>query len=94
MIGIIARLNVAEGKGSEFEAVFAKLVAKVRENEPGNHLYTLVKNDSDYVVMELYDDDAALAAHGSADYFREIGREMAPFMAGAPTLERFEVVTP
>ena len=30
------------------------LAAEVRANEPGNHLYTLVKDDEGYAVMELY----------------------------------------
>ena len=66
MIAILAQLNVAEGKEAEFEKVMLGLAEQVRANEEGNHLYTLVKNDDGYAVMELYDDDAALAAHGQS----------------------------
>ncbi len=92
MIALLARLQVAEGKEEEFEKVMLGLAAEVRANEPGNHLYTLVKDDEGYAVMELYDDDEALAAHGASDHFKAAGAKFAGLMAGRPTLMRFEVV--
>ena len=39
------------------------LAAKVNENEPGNHLYKLCKDsEGNYVVMEIYEDEAVLEA--------------------------------
>lgn len=92
MIALLARLNVATGKEAEFETVMLELAAQVRANEPGNHLYTLVKDAKGYAVMELYDDDEALAAHGASDHFKAAGAKFAGLMAGRPTLERFGVV--
>ena len=92
MIAVLAKLNVREDKGAEFEEVMLGLAKQVRENEPGNHLYTLVKNDDGYSVMEIYDDQAALAAHGASQHFRDAGPKFAGLMAGAPTLTQFEVV--
>lgn len=92
MIALLARLNVATGKEAEFETVMLELAAQVRANEPGNHLYTLVKDAKGYAVMELYDDDEALAAHGASDHFKAAGAKFAGLMAGRPTLERFEVI--
>ena len=92
MIALLARLKVAEGKEEEFEKVMLGLAAEVRVNEPGNHLYTLVKDDEGYAVMELYDDDAALAAHGQSDHFKAAGAKFAGLMAGRPDLHRFDVV--
>ena len=92
MIAILAQLNVAEGKEAEFEKVMLGLAEQVRANEEGNHLYTLVKNDDGYAVMELYDDDAALAAHGQSQHFRDAGAKFAGLMAGPPTLNRYEVI--
>lgn len=92
MIALIARLNVASGKEEEFETIMLDLASKVRTNESGNHLYTLVKDDKGYAVLELYDDEAALTAHMQSDHFRENGAKMGGCMAGPPTLERFEVV--
>ena len=92
MIALLARLNVAPGKEKEFESVMLELAAAVRANEPGNQLYTLVKDDEGYAVMELYDDDEALAAHGASDHFRAAGAKFAGLMAGRPELKRFEVI--
>ena len=92
MIALLARLNVAAGKEKEFESVMLELAAAVRANEPGNQLYTLVKDDEGYAVMELYDDDEALAAHGASDHFRAAGAKFAGLMAGRPELKRFEVI--
>ena len=92
MIAVIAHLNVAEGKESDFESAMLELAENVRSKEEGNHLYTLVKNDDGYTVLELYDDEAALTAHMQSDHFRAAGAKFAGVMAGAPTLERYEVV--
>ena len=92
MIALLARLQVAAGKEAEFEKVMLELAAQVRANEPGNHLYTLVKDDDGYAVMELYDDDEALKAHGASDHFKAAGAKFAGLMAGRPDLKRFEVI--
>ena len=92
MIALIAKLNVASGKEAAFEEVMLGLAEQVRANEDGNHLYTLVKDDDGYAVLELYEDDAALQAHGQSEHFRDAGAKFAGLMAGPPTLSRYEVV--
>ena len=92
MIALLARLKVAEGKESDFERVMLELAAQVRANEPGNQLYTLVKDDEGYAVMELYDDDEALRAHGASNHFKAAGAKFAGLMAGRPDIKRFDVV--
>lgn len=93
MIAVIAKLNVAAGKEADFEAAFGELIDAVRANEPGNHLYTLVKDgDGAYSVMELYEDEAALEAHGKSEHFRASGAALGACMAGAPEIQRLEVV--
>jgi quinol monooxygenase YgiN len=95
MLGIVATIKVQDGKGPDFEAVFKRLAAEVRANEPGNLLYQLTKSRADantYRVLEIYRDEDAVTAHRGADYFREIGREMGPFMAGRPEVEILDAV--
>ncbi len=92
MLALVAKLNVAEGKEAEFEKVMTELVKQVRTNEDGNHLYTLVKNDEGYSVLELYEDEEALAAHGQSQHFKDAGAKFAGLMAGRPTLSRYEVI--
>ncbi|MGH7023044.1 MAG: putative quinol monooxygenase [Caulobacteraceae bacterium] len=95
MLGLVATIKVQDGKGPDFEAVFLRLAAAVRANEPGNVLYQLTKSRAEantYKVLELYKDEDAAAAHRGADHFREIGREMGPFMAGRPEVEMLDTV--
>lgn len=92
-IAVIAKLNVAAGKEAEFEEAMLGLAEQVRSQEPGNQLYTLCKDgDGNYVVMELYSDAEALAAHGQSDHFKAAGKQFAGVMAGPPEIQRMEVV--
>lgn len=92
-IAVIAKLNVAEGKEAEFEKIMLGLAAEVRSKEPGNQLYTLCRDeDGRYVVMELYDDAEALAAHGASEHFKAAGAKFAGVMAGRPEIQRMDVV--
>ena len=93
MIAVIAELNVAEGKESEFEKVMLELAAQVRSNEPGNQLYTLCKDaDGNYLMMELYETEEALAAHGQTEHFKASGPKFKGLMAGAPNIQRLQVI--
>ena len=88
MIGIVATLKIKEGSGSEFEAIASQLVEKVNANEDGVVYYDLFKQDeTTYVFLEKYKDQEAKNAHGKTHYFRELGAQMGPFMAGAPEIK-------
>ncbi|MGB2074493.1 MAG: putative quinol monooxygenase, partial [Henriciella sp.] len=43
MIGIVAELEIRDGKQAEFEGVAKDLMAKVKANEPGCLTYQLYK---------------------------------------------------
>jgi quinol monooxygenase YgiN len=92
-IAVIAKLNVAAGKEQEFEKAMLDLAAAVRANEPGNKLYTLCKDkEGKYLMLELYDSAEALAAHGQSEHFKAAGKSFAGVMAGAPEIQRLEVI--
>ena len=94
-IGVIARLTIQDGKNDEFEAVFAELQSAVAANESGNIFYGLHRsreNDTAYVVLEQYADQAALDAHSASDHFKTIGARLGPCMAGRPDVEYFDAV--
>ena len=64
MIALLAKMAAADGKAAEFETAMQGLIKAVADTEPGNKLYTLARaDDGSYVMMELYEDEAALAAH-------------------------------
>jgi quinol monooxygenase YgiN len=89
-IGVIATIPVQEGKNEDFEAVFNELAAQVLANEPGCRFYALNRSKSNpqiYKVLESYDDQAALEAHGKTEYFRAANGKLAGMVSGAPEIE-------
>ena len=80
MFGTVATIKIKEGKAAEFEKIATELVNKVNENEKGCLLY------------QLYADQAAVEAHRSTEYFKTLGRTMAEFMDGKPTVQRLKQV--
>ncbi len=94
MIGVTAKLNVAEGKEADFEKVFLDLSDAVRANEPGCLMYQLCKDDDgNYIVMEMYESEEALAAHGQSEHFKASGAGFKGIMAGPPEIKRMKAVT-
>jgi quinol monooxygenase YgiN len=94
-IGVIARLTIQPGKNAEFETIFAELQAAVAANETGSNFYALHKsrtNDSEYIVLEQYVDQAALDAHGASEHFKTIGAKMGSCLAGRPQIEAMDAV--
>ena len=93
MIAVIAKLNVAEGKEAPFEAAMSILAEQVRANEAGNHLYTLCKDDDgNYVVLELYDTEEDIEAHGKSEHFKAAGASFQGLMSGPPQIQRLQVI--
>ena len=93
MIAVIAKLNVAEGKEAPFEAAMSNLAEQVRANEAGNHLYTLCKDDDgNYVVLELYDTEEDIEAHGKSEHFKAAGASFQGLMSGPPQIQRLQVI--
>ena len=95
MIGVVATLTVADGKGSDLEKVFGDLAAKVKANEPGCLMYQLTKSRTEpnvYKVLELYASDEALKHHGSTDYFKAAGPGIGACLGGRPAIEYLDAV--
>ena len=93
MIAVIARLHVAAGKEAAFEKHMSSLIDQVRANEPGNRMYTMCRDEGgNYLMLELYDTQEDLDAHGKTEHFRAAGPGFAGLMTGAPEIERLEVI--
>ncbi|MCC5874523.1 MAG: antibiotic biosynthesis monooxygenase [Gammaproteobacteria bacterium] len=93
MIAVIARLKAKAGSEADFESAMLELAGQVREKENGNQLYTLCRDaDGGYVMLELYEDEASLAAHRQSDHFKQLGPKLGPFMDGRPQIEKLEVI--
>ena len=62
----------------------------VDANEPGNNFYVLHRSrddDTTYVVMEQYEDQAAVDAHGQSDAFKAASANLGGCMAGPPEVQ-------
>ncbi len=94
MLGIIAKLTIKPGANADFEATMKALQAKVRSEEPGNKLYALHKTGDPnvYIMLERYDDQAALDAHRAAPHFKELGRKLGDYLAGRPDVQVMQEV--
>jgi len=83
MITVIAKLPVKEGKMDEAMAAFKVLMSKVASEE-GTVLYSLNQekaNPNTLVVVEQYQDKAALEFHSSTPHFKEFLRPASPSSA-------------
>ena len=95
MIGVTAKLKIADGKEAEFEEAAKALVSKVNANEDDCLLYELYKSPADksvYIFIEKYTDQAALDAHGKTDYFLAAQPALGACLAAAPEIEVFAAV--
>ena len=68
-VAIVARVTVKEGRATEYVAAFASLLEQA-EREPGTLIYAVNRSNDDphvFFTIEVYADDAALAAHTSSE---------------------------
>jgi len=71
MIVVSAMITVAEGKGDEYVAEFAKLAPQVRR-DPGCLTYVLhrmIGNPDRFFVFEQYADEDAIKYHSATPHF-------------------------
>ncbi|GGB80333.1 MULTISPECIES: putative quinol monooxygenase [Henriciella] len=95
MIGVVAKLTVAEGKNAEFEEVGKELMSKVKANEEGTLTYQLYRSKDDpqtYIFMEEYASEDAMKAHGATEYFKALGAKLGPCLAGRPQIDRYDII--
>lgn len=93
---VVAKLTVQEGKEDEFKAAGAEMVAAVKANEAGRTLqYSLtqnIKTPTEFVFVEAYADDEALAAHGKTPHMAAFGGKIGGLLAGRPEITRLTPV--
>ncbi|MGV2113818.1 putative quinol monooxygenase [Agrobacterium salinitolerans] len=95
MIGMIVKLAVKSENDAAFQLAFAAQAAAVRGNEAGNRLYDLFRSrtrPSSYLLVEIYEDEAALAAHSTSPHMAVHRPKTAPFVSGEPEIDIFDVV--
>lgn len=90
----VADFTVKEGQVERFAEVFAALTAEVRR-EPGNRLCQLARprdGSATFSVVEIYDDDAALATHSQTEHVTRAGPVLASMLAADPRVVFYDLV--
>lgn len=90
MIGVLATFKAQEGKAPELQRIFSALASQVRTNEPGNIAYVVTRPRgaaNTYTVIELYDDEAAIAVHRAARHYLAAVPKIMALVDGRPTTE-------
>lgn len=95
MIAIVVSLATKRNSQDKFERAFAEQAAAVRANESSNRMYELLRSRTRperYLLIEVYEDESALAAHRSGTHLAAHRPVTEAFIAGNPEIEIFEVV--
>jgi len=95
MIAMSVKIAVNPESEADFEDAFAAQAAAVRGHEPGNCMYELFrshKRPGTYMLMEIYADEAALAAHRQSAHMAEHRGKTVLFVSGEPEIETFSIV--
>ena len=74
MITMIARMRVSEANAAAYEALLTHVAAMTLQNEPGVPYYAWSKSAEEpdtYLVVEVYRDAAAHAAHMASAWVTE-----------------------
>jgi len=85
---VVAKLKAKTGEEAKVEEALRGMVAKVAQ-EQGTQTYTLHRSQQDpcvFMFYEKYIDDAALKAHSSTPYFKELFGFLKPLLDGAPEI--------
>jgi quinol monooxygenase YgiN len=92
MITFIANLRVPAKNATAFEDLMSHVTALTLENEPGVVYYGFAKSVEDaesYVVVEIYRDQDAVAAHGANAWVGDSVPKMLELTEGMPQLVQY-----
>ena len=91
-MNVVAKLKAKAGEEAKMEEALRGMVDKVAQ-EQGTLIYTLHRAQQDpsvFLVYEKYKDAAALKAHSSTPYFKELFDVLKPLLDGAPEIEMYD----
>lgn len=94
--GLYVKFRVKAGKNAAFEAAFRQMQQSMRDKEPGALYYDLFVTPQDpqlYVIMERYQDAAAVTAHGQTEHMRKVLADLRELMDGPPEPQRLILVS-
>jgi quinol monooxygenase YgiN len=92
MLTYIIKLRVKPGQGPAYEALLSDVFRQVRDREPGVLYFDFARSVHDperYVVVEVYRDAEARAAHSTMPWIREALSIGSAMIVGAPEIEEY-----
>jgi quinol monooxygenase YgiN len=92
VITFIAHLRVPPENAQAFEDLMTYVAQMTNDNEPGVVYYQFAKSVDEadtYVVVEVYRDAAAIAAHGETTWVRESVPKSLQMTDGMPQLVQY-----
>jgi quinol monooxygenase YgiN len=92
VITFIVHLHVPPENASAFEDLMTYVAATSLEREPGVEYYAFAKSVDEpdtYVAVEVYRDQAAVAAHGDTEWVRNSVPEMLGLIDGMPQIVQY-----
>ena len=88
-VAVVARIPAQPGKRDELVKALTAAIDNANTEE-GTLTYILHTDDKDpdaVIFYELYSGQDALAAHGSSDFMRELGKSLRDVAGGRPELQ-------
>jgi quinol monooxygenase YgiN len=95
-ITVIAKLKTKAGSEKQFEEAARKMIETVRTAEPGTLQYILhrgVKDPTEFVYYEVYQDQAAFDHHGKTEHMKAFGGAIGGLLEGRPQIDIITEVT-
>ena len=92
MITFVARLRVKPDNASAFEALMSHVRDMTREHEPGVAYYDFAKGVDEpdtWLVIEVYGDVAAQAAHMATEWVKGSLPKSAMLIEGQPDIKQY-----
>lgn len=84
--------NIKDGEADNFKQTAQAAIAKVKAEDEGCEMYDLFQSVDDpqvFVLVESWASQDALDAHGKSAAMQEMNK-IGPFLAGRPTMHRYE----
>jgi quinol monooxygenase YgiN len=92
LIIFVVHLQVPPHNAEAFEELMTYVAAMSNEHEPGVVYYAFAKSVEDadtYVAVEVYQDQAAVAAHGDTEWVRESVPKSLGLIEGMPRIAQY-----
>ncbi|MET7998325.1 putative quinol monooxygenase [Amycolatopsis sp. NPDC005232] len=83
----IVRIRPQEGKSDDVEPYLRRLV-EAASNEVGTLIYLMNRKDDEFVMYEMYKDEASMNLHNENEALHQLGARAGELLTAPPAIER------